>query len=56
MHEFKEVLGEEFDELVVLYSEWADEFMSRSYVLMMVGAKFDELAVLASEWADGVGG
>ena len=55
MPEFKEVLGE-FDEPVVLDSEWADEFTSRSCVLMMVGAKFDELAVLASEWADGVGG
>ena len=39
MLEFKEVLGDAFDEQVVLDSEWADEFMSRSCVLMMVGAK-----------------
>ena len=37
--ELKEVFGGEFYELVVLDSEWADAFMSRSCVLMMVGAK-----------------
>ena len=57
MPEFKEVLGDEFDELVVLDSDWADEFMSRSCALVMVGAKSVlgvELLVGSSWCVDGL--